>query len=76
MRADSTLMLYAGGHNDSRLLLVLFAIWVLSLFMALVFAHVVSKRGWVHTRAALYSVMLVLTLGSPPALLTRKNFSI
>jgi len=58
------LMLYAGRHNDSRLLLVLFALWVLSPFMALVLAHVVSKRWSALTRATLYSVMLVLTLGS------------
>jgi len=58
------LMLYVGRHNDSRLLLVLFAIWVLSPFMALLFAHVVSKRWSVLTRATLYGVMLVLTFGS------------
>ena len=32
--------------------------------MALVLAHVVSKRWSALTRATLYSVMLVLTLGS------------
>ncbi len=58
------LMLHAGRRNDSRILLVLFALWVLSPFMALVLANVVSKRWLVHTRATLYSVMLVLTLGS------------
>jgi hypothetical protein len=58
------LMLHAGRHNDSQILLVLFALWVLSPFMALVLAHVVSKRWSVLTRATLYSVMLVLTLGS------------
>jgi peptidoglycan/LPS O-acetylase OafA/YrhL len=58
------LMLHAGRHNDSRILLALFAIWDLSPFMALVVAGVVSKRWPVLTRAALYSVMLVLTLGS------------
>jgi hypothetical protein len=58
------LMLHAGRRNDSRILLVLFAIWDLSPFMALVFAGVISKRWPVLTRAALYSVMLVLTLGS------------
>jgi hypothetical protein len=58
------LMLHAGRRNDSRILLVLFALWVLSPFMALVLASVVSKSWLVHTRATLYSVMLVLTLGS------------
>ena len=57
------LMLRA-GHRSPRLLLVLFAIWVLSPFMALVLANVVLKRWSVLTRATLYSVTLVLTLGS------------
>jgi len=57
------LMLYAGRHAP-RLLVVLFAIWVLSPFIALAAANVVSKRRSVLTRATLYSVMLVLTLGS------------
>ena len=58
------LMLHAGRRNDSRILLVLFTIWVLSPFVALVLAYVVSKRWSVLTRATLHSVMLVLTLGS------------
>ena len=58
------LMLYVGRRNDSRILLVLFVLWVLSPFMVLVLANVVSKRWSVLTRATLYSVMLVLTLGS------------
>src|SRR5437762_704930 len=56
-------MLYAGRHNKSNLLLVLFAIWVLSPFVAFLFATVVSK-GWpVLTRVTLYSLMLVVSLG-------------
>jgi hypothetical protein len=59
------LMLYVGRRNDSRILLVLFALWVLSPFMVLVLANVVFAKRWsVLTRAALYTVMLVLTLGS------------
>ena len=58
------LMLHAGRRNDSRILLVLFTIWVLSPFVALVLADVVSKRWSVLTRATLHSVMLVLTVGS------------
>jgi hypothetical protein len=58
------LMLHAGRRNGSRILLVLFAIWVLSPFMALVLANVVSKRWSVLTRATLYSLTLVLALGS------------
>ncbi len=58
------LMLIAGHRNPSLLLIVLFALWVLSPFMALVWAHVVSRRWPVLTQAALYVVMLVITLGN------------
>jgi hypothetical protein len=58
------LMLWVGQRNPSRVLLVLFAIWDLSPFMALVLADIVSKRWSVLTRATLYGVMLILTLGS------------
>jgi hypothetical protein len=57
------LMLRA-GHHTPRLLLILFVIWVLSPFVALAWANVVSKRWSVPTRAALYCVTLVLTLVS------------
>jgi len=58
------LTLYAGRHNHSRILPALFTLWVLSPFMVLLVASVVSKRWSFPTRAALYIVMLVLTLGS------------
>ena len=58
------LMFRAGRRQNSKILLLLFAIWVLSPFVALVRANVVSKRWPILIRAALYSVMLVLTLGS------------
>ena len=58
------LMLHAGRRNDSRLLLLGFALWVLSPFVALVLANIVSKRWSVHARAMLYILMVVLTLGS------------
>jgi hypothetical protein len=58
------LMLSVGHRNDSVLLLVLFAIWVLSPFTALLLTTLVAKRWSVLTRATLYSVMLVLTVGS------------
>jgi hypothetical protein len=58
------LMFLAGRHQNSRILLILFAIWVLSPFIALVGANMVSKRWSILTRATLYGVMLVLTLGS------------
>jgi hypothetical protein len=58
------LMLWVGHRNPSRVLLVLFAIWDLSPFMALLLADMVSKRWSVITRATLHIVMLVLALSS------------
>ena len=58
------LMLYAGRRNNSRLLLVLFALWVLSPFVALVLGNMVSNRWPARIRATLYGLMLVLTVGS------------
>jgi len=58
------LMLRVGRHNNSRILIALFTIWVLAPFAALVFANVVSRSWPVLTRVALYGVTLVITLGS------------
>lgn len=58
------LMLRAGHRNNSRVLLLLFTIWVLSPFVALVWANSVSKRWPVPARATLYSVTLAITLGA------------
>ena len=58
------LTLRVGHRNSSWILLVLFGIWVLSPFIALAWANLVSKRWTVLGRTTLYSVMLVLTLGS------------
>lgn len=58
------LMLRVGRRNPSLILLTLFTVWVLSPFLALIWAHVASKRWSGLTRATLYSVMLVITLGS------------
>ena len=57
------LMLRA-GQRSPLVLLVIFTFWVLSPFVTLVWAHLVSKRWSVLTRATLYGVMLVVTLGS------------
>ncbi len=57
-------MLRVGHRNNSRLLLMLFGIWVLSPFVALVFANVFWKPGSVLTRATSYCVMLLIALGS------------
>lgn len=38
-------MLYAGHRNNSRLLLLLFALWVVSPFVALIWTNMVSQRS-------------------------------
>ena len=53
-----------GRRNPSHLLIVLFAIWVISPFVALFAAGVVSTRWPAPTRATLYVVMLVIAAGS------------
>jgi hypothetical protein len=52
------------GRNTPRFLLVLFVVWVLSPFVALAWANVSSPRWSGLTRATLYGVTLVVTLGS------------
>ena len=52
------------GQRTPRFLLVLFVLWVLSPFMAVVLAEVISKRWPVLSRAPLHGVSLVFTLGS------------
>jgi hypothetical protein len=58
------LMFWVGHRNPSRVLLFLFLVWVLAPFVALLLADRVSKRWSVITRMTLYSVMLIITLGS------------
>lgn len=58
------LMFWAGRHNDSRLLLVLFTLWVLSPFAVLVLADLLSKHWSVVSRATLHCATLVLTVVS------------
>ncbi len=66
--AGSVGFLLRAGQRPSRLLLMIMGLWVLAPFAALVLADVASKRWAVLaqalTQATLYSVMLVLTLGS------------
>jgi hypothetical protein len=60
-----SLTLYAGHRiHAPRLLLVLFAMWVISPFVALLLASAVSKRWSLLIRTTLYSLALVLTLAS------------
>ncbi len=54
--------IHAGRNNKSVLLVLLFVIWVLSPFAALVVANVVSKRWSIFARKSLYSLMLILTV--------------
>jgi hypothetical protein len=56
--------LWVGHRNPSPVLMILFAGWVLSPFMALLWAEVASKRWAVMTRTTLHSLMLVLALSS------------
>lgn len=56
--------LRAGQRNPSRLLIALFVLWVLSPFVAMLFANFMFKDWPVLTRATLYSLMLFLSLAS------------
>jgi hypothetical protein len=52
------------GRSTPRLLLVAFVFWTVSPFVGLAWANMVAMRWSVPTRATLYCVTLVLTLGS------------
>jgi GNAT superfamily N-acetyltransferase len=58
------LMVWVGRHHPSSVLLLLFALWVVSPFMGLQLADRFSKRWSVRTQATLHSVTLTLALGS------------
>ena len=58
------LMLSAGRHNPSILLVALFVTWVLSPFIALAIANLISKRWSITARVTLYIMTIVLTFGS------------
>ena len=57
-------MLHTRGPNASPLLTLIIGIWVLTPFIVLALAYAASKRWPVHTRATLYTVMLMAALGS------------
>ena len=57
-------VLRAGHRNHSILLVLLFIFWVLSPFMALMVASVVSNRWSAITRSALYFLIFILPVGS------------
>jgi hypothetical protein len=56
--------MFRAGQHTHHLLLVLFTIWVLSPFVALLWANMVSKHWAVVNRVTLYCVTLVVTLAS------------
>jgi hypothetical protein len=58
------LMFHAGRNNRSVILIVLFFIWVLSPFIGLLVANVVTKRWSDLIRVTLYVLMIFLTIGS------------
>jgi hypothetical protein len=56
---------YRGDQfNETPRLFAMFACWVLSPFVALMFAHVASKRWSPLPRATLHGVSLILSVGS------------
>ncbi|MBZ5557713.1 MAG: hypothetical protein LAO77_10620 [Acidobacteriia bacterium] len=62
--ASSIYFMLLVGHRQV-LLTVLFTIWVLAPFVAVVLADVLSTRRPVLTRTTLYGVMLILAVVSP-----------
>jgi len=57
-------MFNAGRNQNSILLIVLFTGWVLSPFIGLFIADMISKRWLSKTRFNIYSLMIFLTLTS------------
>ncbi|MEO8620369.1 MAG: hypothetical protein ABI625_04835 [bacterium] len=57
-------MFRVGQRNPSKLLLLAFLLWDASPFVALLLADRMSKGWTLPTRKTLYSLMLILTLGS------------
>ena len=56
--------LYVGRHNPSRVLILLFAAWVLSPFLGLALADARLGRGAAPLPAALRGLMWIVSLGS------------
>jgi hypothetical protein len=62
--AGSMAFMFRVGHRAPGFLLVLFALWILSPFVALIWANMVSHRWSLVTSATLFSLTLALTLAS------------
>ena len=56
--------MFRASQHTPRVLLMLFIIWVLSPFVALLWANMVSRRWSALTRGTLYGVALIVALGS------------
>ena len=61
---SSLVFMFRAAQHTPGFLLVLFTIWVLSPFVALLWAITVSQPWSVVTRATLYCVTITVTLGS------------
>lgn len=55
------LTLRAGRHNHSLILMMMFGVWVVSPFMGMAVAYILSNRWPVLTRNVLYLLSLALT---------------
>jgi multisubunit Na+/H+ antiporter MnhG subunit len=58
------LMLHAARRQQSRILMLIFGVWVLSPFIAALIANAISNRWAVRTRTTLNISTVLLTLGS------------
>jgi hypothetical protein len=58
------LLLRQGRHNPSRLLMILFTLWVLAPFVILAAANAFSKRWSVLVNVTLHSLTLGITVAS------------
>jgi hypothetical protein len=57
-------MIYTGRKNPSIVLILMFLIWVLSPFIGLFIANIISKTWSLYNRSILYWLMLVLSITS------------
>ena len=64
--ASVALMLRAARHQRSTVLVLLFAAWVLSPFVGLVYAHLSSKQ-WLPSPRVLLYVLTVIVVSTCPA---------
>jgi hypothetical protein len=56
--------MFRASQHTPRILLILFIVWVLSPFAALLWANMVSRRWSVLTQGTLYCVVFIVALGS------------